>query len=74
MALMNYSCVTEGSGKSLGDDHDPLLSYMTLGYSSSLCFPSHQFVDDTNSICLHLVRLFFFDDTEGFGHLGFQTC
>lgn len=66
MALRCYSCVAKGSGKSLGADHDPLLSYMTLAYSSSLCFPSHQFVDDNNSICLHLVRLFFFffDDTE----------
>lgn len=48
--------MTKGSGKSLGADHDPLLSYMTLDYSSSLCFPSHQFVDDNNSIRLHLVR------------------
>lgn len=25
--------MTKGSGKSLGADHDSLLSYMTLGYS-----------------------------------------
>lgn len=67
--------MTKGSGKSLGADHDSLLSYMTLGYSSFLCFPSQQFVDDNNSIYLHLVRLFFsFDDTEDFGVLGFQGC